>query len=156
MPPKKETAKKTTVNWTYEGKPVLSLNDMPEGVLGFIYRIDCHTTGKYYIGRRTVASNKKKKLTLKEKALPENSRKTFKYEVCESGGWKTYCGSNVILKDEIKNGASYSKQILKYCFSKAEISMEETREIICGGALEDPLSYNAWVKVLIYKQHLLK
>ena len=147
---------KKTVNWTYNKKPVLSLKDMPEGVLGFIYRIENKTTGKYYIGRKTVAGNKKKKLTAKEKLLPENNRKGFKIEYCESSGWKSYCGSNLILKQEVKDGHEIEKFILTYCFTKAQITMEETREIICGGALEDINSYNSWVKCIIYKQHILK
>jgi hypothetical protein len=148
--------KKDKVNWTYLKKDVENLQDMPPDTLGFIYRIDNLTTGKYYIGRKTVASKKKKKLTAKEKLLPENKRKTFKYEVSESSGWKTYVGSNTILKEEIKEGHKYKKTILHYCFSKAEITFLETKEIICGGALEDPKSYNGWVKCTIYKQHLLE
>lgn len=148
-------AKKETVNWVYDHKEIKSLNDMPEGTLGFIYRIDNLTTGKYYIGRRTVAGNRKKKLTLKEKQLPENARKTFKYEFLESSGWKTYCGSNSTLKDEINNkGHKYTKTILHYCFSKAEITYLESREILCSGSLQDPLAYNDWIKCLIYKKHL--
>lgn len=148
--------KKGTVNWFYGDKEIKSLTDMPEGTLGFIYRIDNLTTGKYYIGRRTVAGNKKKKLTLKEKQLPENARKTFKYEFSESSGWKTYCGSNTTLKDEISKGHQYKKTILHYCFSKAEITYLESREILCSGSLQDPLAYNDWIKCLIYKKHILK
>jgi len=144
-------------SWIYDGKEVLSLKDMPQGVIGFIYRIDnLSEPGKYYIGRKTVASQKKKKLTAKEKLLPENNRKSFKTEYCESSGWKNYYGSNLILKDDVKKGARTRRTILKYCFSKAEITFSETAEIICGGALLDPMSYNSWVKCVIYKQHLLK
>jgi len=149
--------KKETVNWTHNNKEVLSLSDMPENTLGIIYRIDNITTGKYYIGRKTVSSNKKKKLTTKEKLLPENKRKTFKYEVSESSGWKTYVGSNTLLKSEINDlGHKYKKTILHYCFSKAEITFLETSEILCGGVLTDENSYNGWIKCTIYKQHLLK
>lgn len=149
--------KKQTQNWFFEGKEVKTLSDMPTGTLGFIYRIDNLTTGKYYIGRKTVAGNKKKKLTLKEKLLPENSRKTFKYEYCESSGWKTYCGSNTTLKEEINSkGHIYKKEILYYCFSKAEITYLESREILCSGCLLDPLAYNDWIKCLIYKKHIIK
>lgn len=152
MPPKK-----TTVNWTYNGKEIKSLTDMPTGVIGFIYRIQNITTGKYYIGRRTIAGIKKKRLTLKEKLLPENNRKTFKYEYCESSGWKSYCGSNVLLKDEINNKLhEYRKEILYYCFSKSEITYLESREILCSGSLLDPLSYNDWIKCLVYKKNIIK
>lgn len=142
--------------WTYNGKEILSLDDMPPQTLGFIYRVENLDTGKYYIGRRTVCSKKKRKLTIAEKKLPENARKTIVYEMKESAGWKTYAGSNTTLKEEVKQGANIKKYILHYCCTKAEITYKESSEIICSGALEDPLSYNDWVKCTIYKKHLLK
>lgn len=148
-------ANKQTVIWTYSNKEVLSLADMPPNTLGFVYRIDNLTTGKYYIGRKTVAGNKKKKLTVKEKALPENKRKTFRYEMSESVGWKNYCGSNVVLKAEVADGHQIKKQILTYCSTKASITLEEMKAILCSGALEDVNSYNGWIKCTIYKKHLI-
>lgn len=147
--------KKKQSNWTYNNKEVLSLADMPEGTLGFIYRIENLDTGKYYIGRKTVSSNKRKKLTAKEKLLPENKRKTFKYEISESVGWKNYYGSNVTLKTEVSEGHQVKRQILTYCFSKASITLEEMKAILCSGALEDIKSYNGWIKCTIYKKHLI-
>jgi hypothetical protein len=147
--------KVTKPQWEYQGKVVESLKDMPPNTLGIVYRIENLDTGKYYIGRRTVCGNKKRKLTVVEKKLPENSRKTWAYELKESSGWKTYCGSNVTLKAEVANGANIKKYILHYCFSKAEITYRESAEIICSGALEDILAYNDWVKCTIYKKHLI-
>lgn len=147
--------KKQIFPWYYQGKEVKTLTDMPPETLGFIYRIENLTTGKYYIGRKTVAGNKKKKLTAKEKALPENKRKTFRYEMSESVGWKNYCGSNMTLKEEVANGHQIRKQILTYCSTKASITLEEMKAILCGGALEDEKSYNGWIKCTIYKKHLI-
>lgn len=150
------TKKKEINNWTFNGQEITSFSQMPEGTLGFIYKIHNLDTGKYYIGRKTVSGNKKRKLTAKEKLLPENKRKTVIIEHKESPGWKTYNGSNEVLKAEIKKGDKVVKEILHYCFSKAEITYLETREIICSGALVDELSYNGWVKATIYKKFLLK
>lgn len=154
MPVKKKTTL-DAVHWNFEGKQITCVGDMPEGAIAFIYRIDNLTTGKYYVGRKTFAGNKKKKLTVKEKLLPENNRKTFKYEFCESPGWKSYCGSNILLKSEVKSGHKIVKTILRFCYTKAEITLEETRELICGGVLEDELSYNDWVSCKIFKRHLI-
>lgn len=140
--------------WIYEGKKISSIQDMPKGAISFIYRIENVTTGRYYIGRRTFSSSKKKKLTAKEKLLPENARKTFKYEICEVSGWKKYCGSNTTLKEEVKNGHKIEKYILCFCYSKAETTYKETEAIICGQALLDPLSYNDWCSAKIYKKFL--
>lgn len=149
MPPSKKT------NWYYYNQEVNSLDDMPPNTLGIIYKIQNLDTGKYYIGRRTVCSKRKRKLTAAEKKIKGNERKTIIYEMKESSGWKSYCGSNTTLKEEVKKGAKIVKTILHYCFSKAEITYRESAEIICSGALEDPLSYNDWVKCTIYKKHLL-
>lgn len=147
--------KSNEVVWTYEGKNVNSINDMPKGVLGIIYRIDNLTNGKYYYGRKTVVSFRKKKLTKKEKLLPENKRKTFKTEYSEVSGWKKYNGSNQYLLDDIKSGHKYKKEIIKYCFSKAEITYYETEAIICSNCLLTEDCYNGWVSAKIYKAHLL-
>lgn len=150
------STKKQTFPWTFNNKEIFCLDDMPAGAIGFVYRITNLKTKKYYIGKRTVAGIKKKKLTKKEKQLEENKRKTFKYIFCESVGWKDYCGSNKILKSEFEAGHKVKKEILKFCFTKSELSMEETREIICGGVLEDQNSYNEWVSCKIMKKNLLK
>ena len=154
MPPRKT---KTTekVEWTYQDSKVTSLKDMPPNVIGIIYRIENLDTKKYYIGRKTVASIKKKKLTIAEKKLEENKRKTFKYEYSETNGWETYCGSNTTLKEEVKNGARIKKIILHYCFTKTEMSYKESAEIICSGSLEDEMSYNDWVSCRVYKANLI-
>ncbi len=147
--------KQKTNNWFYEGKEITSLSQMPEGTIGFIYKIYNLDTGKYYIGRKTCSGLRKRRLTVKEKLIPENKRKTFIYEVKESSGWKTYCGSNDVLKQEFKDGNKIRKEILYFCSTKAEITYMETKEILCSGALVDELSYNGWIKATIYKKYLL-
>jgi len=147
---------KRQVNWTYQGKEILNLDDMPAGVLGVIYKIyllDGSET--YYIGRKTVNSKRKKRLTKKEKELPENTRKTFKYVEVESA-WKKYTGSSKALNEVLKKGVKYEKEIIKYCFSKAEMTYSETAEIICSNALLDDKCFNFWVSARIYKKHLNK
>ena len=102
-----------------------------------------------------MASYSKKKLTIAEKKLPGNSRKTFKREVKESL-WKNYTGSSKTLTEDIKNGDIYEKEILMFCLTKAEMTYHESAMIICSGALLDDNSYNFWVSCKVYKKHLLK
>lgn len=146
---------KQKTHWTFNGVDITDYSQMPENTIGFIYKIYNLDTGKYYIGRKGVSGNKRRKLTAKEKLLPENKRKTFVIENKESAGWKTYCGSNEVLKEEVKNGANIKKEILHYCFTKSEMTYMETREILCSGALVDENSYNGWIKATIYKKYLL-
>jgi hypothetical protein len=146
--------KKKTVIWKYQGNEITDISQTPEGSIGFIYRIRNLTNGKHYIGRKNMASYSKKKLTIAEKKLPGNSRKTFKREVKESP-WKNYTGSSKTLTEDLKNGDIYEKEILMFCLTKAEMTYYESSMIICSGALLDDNSYNFWVSCRVYKKHLL-
>ena len=153
MPPKK--TKKETVNWKYNNKDITSIEQFPEGAIGIIYRINNLSNGKYYFGRKTCISRKKKKLTIAEKKLEENKRKTFKYEVSESSGWKTYRGSNKPLLADLNKGDKYEKIILQFCFSKAEMTFYETRAIACSDCMLTEDCYNDWFSAKVYKSHLI-
>ena len=41
-----------TMGWTYKGKCITEISDMPEGTIGFIYKITNGETGQYYIGKK--------------------------------------------------------------------------------------------------------
>ena len=97
--------------WLYRGKKVTSVSQLPEGALGFIYVIRNESNGRFYVGRKSLVSTLKKRLTLKEKALPGNSRKTFKMVTTETN-WLKYTGSCKPLNEDIKSGNIYEKEIL--------------------------------------------
>lgn len=126
------------INWEYEGRVIDNITLFPEGAIGFIYLIENLDNGKKYFGRKTCrALNKKKKLTKKEKSLPENSRKTFKYIEHEYKGWQEYNGSCLPLLDDIKKGASYRKTIVKFCYTKKQMTAWELKYILCDCFLDD-------------------
>lgn len=149
MPPKKQI-----VNWTYNGNPVLEVFDMPEGAIGFIYKVTNLSNGRYYFGRKTCISKCKKKLTEKEKSLPENFRKTWKI-IDKESSWKNYTGSNMTLNADIKSGHNYKKEIIHYCFSKAQLTFYETRAIACSDCMLTEDCYNDWFSSKVYKKHLM-
>lgn len=134
---KATSAKKKVVNWTFDGKEVLSLEDAPPNVLGFIYIITNHTKKMTYIGRKSMLKPLKK------------GKKREEYP------WKTYTGSSVALNADIKSGDIYSKEIIQWCFSKAELTYYETKNIMCSDSLLSEYSYNFWCKTLIYSKHLI-
>lgn len=133
--------KKATINWTYKGKEITSIDQTPEGSIGFIYLIKNLSNGKLYIGRKSFMSTRKKRLTLKEKALPGNSRKVFKIEIKELP-WKTYTGSCKPLNDDIKNGDKYTKEIIRFCYSKKQLAYWEMKELFCKCVIESDNFYN--------------
>lgn len=134
MPPSKKT------NWTYNGKEIDNISKTPEGSISFIYKITL-SDGRYYIGRKTMKKPNYTSGKLKGQSKGEYS-------------WKTYTGSSKELTALIKSGATYKKEILKFCFSKAETTYEETRTILCQSALTDPNCFNFWVKATIYSKYL--
>ena len=147
--------KKQTVNWTYNGKEIRTIEDTPEGSIGFVYLVTNTTTNKWYVGRKTFRAKRKKKLTKKEKSLPENSRKKYKMVDHEYKGWQSYTGSNDLLNKDInEKGHKYKKEILRWCFTKAELTFYEGREIVCGDALLDDNCYNSWVSMKVFGNNL--
>lgn len=139
MPPKKT---KETPQWTYNGEVIDHIDKTPKDSISFIYKITLlDGTGRYYIGR---------KATMKPKYTSGKNKGISKGEY----GWKSYKGSSKELLEVLKSGVPYKKEILKFCFSKAETTYEETREILCSGALTDPLAFNFWIKATVYSKHL--
>jgi hypothetical protein len=134
--------KKETVEWTYNNIIVDNILKTPEGSLAFIYKISLlDGTGRYYYGRKTMW--KPRYTSGKNKGISKGLYV-----------WRTYCGSSKELTELIKGNTPYKKEILKFCFSKAETTYEETKQILCGGGLTDPLCLNFWIKSLIYSKHL--
>lgn len=134
MPPKK----KETVNWTYNNKEV---TEPPEGYEGFVYIIHNLTNKKFYIGRKSFYSYSKKKLTAKEKLLPENKRKTFKITKTNTS-WQKYTGSCKELNEHIKNGDVIKKEIIRFCRLRKHLTAWELKEIICSDCLQREDCYN--------------
>lgn len=113
------------MKWTFKGKK-LSEADIPEGAVGFIYRITRVADDKFYIGKKLLAFSRKKRLTKAEKQLTENKRKTFK-RVTSSSGWENYWGSCKELVEDVKNMGeeAFTKEIIEFCFDKRSLSYRE-------------------------------
>ena len=129
--------------WEYQGKTIDDISKTPNGSISFIYKISLlDDSGRYYIGRKTM-----KKPNYTSGKLKGQSKGEYT--------WKTYCGSSKELLEILKDSSvSYKKEILYFCFSKAETTYRETKEILCSGALTDPLAFNFWIKSLVYSKHL--
>ena len=71
-------------------------------------------------------SNRKKKLTIKEKALEGNSRKKFKREI-KSTNWENYWGSNDELLNDVKELGEdkFKREILIFTSNKTDTSFWE-------------------------------
>jgi hypothetical protein len=121
--------------WQYNDKPVLTIDDMPNHTIGFVYIITHISSGKYYIGKKSVYQTR----TLK----PLSGMKKKRIVTSESD-WQTYYSSNDIIRAEVKKGYAdqFSREIIKFCFSKKSLTYFETKEQFLRNVLEDETSYN--------------
>ena len=137
MPPKKtKTEKPSKAVWTLNNKEDF---DIPEGAYGFTYRIDVIGTPFYYYGQKRLTS----------------TRGRGKKAVTKESAWRNYEGSSLELKALIKSGKKIKKQILDFAYSKSELTLLETKQIICNGCLEDENSLNRWVYCRVYQKHIV-
>ena len=134
------------MNWTYKGKDITSL---PEEVVGFVYEITNTTNGRKYIGKK-LARFKRSRPPLKGR---KNKRR---YKV--DSDWKDYYGSSDDLTIDVnKLGKSkFTREILFYCRSKAELSYIEAREQFARKVLESDDYYNGHSRVRVHGKGILK
>jgi len=119
-------------NWFWyenvEVKEFKTIEDFPQNSFGFIYRITNRVTGKFYIGKKSLYHNIKKKLTKKE--LTEQSgpgRKAITKKIHKESDWLTYWGSNKEILAEIKasGNLAFQRDIIKIVNTKKELTYWE-------------------------------
>lgn len=131
--------------WYYKNKTITSIDDFPEGCIGFIYMITNITNDKFYIGKKILFFSRKTKISKREKVLTGNNRKKNKI-VRKESDWVEYYGSNEdIKKDLLKLGEdSFRREILQFVFTKKQLSYHELRHQILNECLEKD-SYNGQI-----------
>jgi hypothetical protein len=119
-------------NWFwYENmgiKNFTTIEDFPQDSFGFIYKITNVVTGKFYIGKKSLYHNIKKKLTKKELAEQTGpGRKSATKKVQKESDWATYWGSNKEILEEIKTkgNLAFQREILKIVNTKKELTYWE-------------------------------
>ena len=128
---------------------------MPEGAIGFIYRI-FDENGKEYIGQKSLFSKRKKKFGKKKIAeITDKRKKKYEYIIKESN-WLSYTGSNKELNEKIEDGLKYTKHILQFCFNKKQLTYFETKFLMLYGTIEPGNnSYNGNIQGRFYPKDLL-
>ena len=127
------------MQWTYNGKVIDSISEEYEG---FVYLITNTTTGQKYVGKK-LAKFKTTKPPLKGK---KNKRRGYK-----ESDWRDYWGSSDRLQEDVdKLGPKkFTRQILYFCKSRAEMSYIEAREQFDRRVLETDDYYNGIINVRV-------
>ena len=132
--------------WTYQEKPI---DELREDVVGFVYQITNTTNDRMYIG--------KKLAKFKRSRRPLKGRKNMRRYKVDSD-WQEYYGSSDELTLDIKKlGKEYFKrEILFYCYSKAELNYVEAREQFARKVLESDNYYNGHIRVRVHGKGIIK
>lgn len=127
------------MSWTYKGKKVESIPDEYEG---FVYLITNKKTKQKYVGKK-LARFKTTKPPLKGK---KNKRRGYK-----ESDWREYWGSSDRLNEDVKTlgEKNFTREILYYCKSRAEMSYIEAREQFDRRVLETDEYYNGIINVRV-------
>lgn len=132
--------------WEYPSNPLISevvnsIEDMPDGVYGFVYRI-FYEDGTIYIGKKNVYSiitmdplknGKVREGTIKQTYKVGSGKRIPKDIVKKESNWKTYCGSHKDVKDKVPS----TREILAYAFNKIQLTYLEAKYQFSTGCLED-------------------
>ena len=70
--------------WIYKQTQIKKLEDLPKKTFGFIYEVHHIESGKKYIGKKQLMSNR---------TLPPLKGQKRKRKVVKESDWKTYYGS---------------------------------------------------------------
>ena len=134
-----------------------SVDKFPQGCVGFVYKITNIKSGKFYIGRKSIYSTTKKKLTKTELAEHTGPGKKPKSKmVTKESNWISYWGSNKTILEEIKAEglAPFRKEILKFCYNKKQLTYWEMHYQCVESVLLTDKSYNDNVLAKFFRRDL--
>jgi hypothetical protein len=132
--------------WLYKNEKI---QDIPEKVVGFVYEITNITSGRKYIG---------KKLAKFKRSRPPLKGRRNKRRYLVNSDWQDYYGSSdELTADVLKLGKeNFTREILFYCYSRAELSYVEAREQFARKVLESNDYYNGHIRVRVHGKGILK
>ena len=128
--------------WVYEDKEFV---EVPENIMGFVYRITNLHTGREYIGKKLFTFAKRKQVKGKKKRIRVES------------DWRGYYGSNKeLLHDVATLGTEcFRREILHLCTNKGQCNYLEAKLQFFYGVLEHPDKfYNDWIMCKVHRKHL--
>lgn len=144
--------------WLYKGEQINSIEDLPEGTFGFVYRTRYIPTDQCYIGKKQLIYNLKKKLGKKEKALWEGKGRPPVYKRVEKeSDWKTYYGSHAEVKKLLKEEGEdkFIREILELAFEKKRLTYLENKYLFTLEVLENERYFNDNIEGRYFKKDFI-
>ena len=131
------------MTWIYDKKP---FEEVPEGIIAFVYLITNTVNKKKYIGKKLF------KFTRSSKKKGKRVKKQI------DSDWKDYYGSNKELNEHVDlyGKDKFKREILYLCKTKGEASYLEAKEQFAKDALISEDYYNTWIMVRVRKSHIKK
>ena len=132
------------MTWTYQGNPV---EQLPEDCAGFVYIITNLQSQRKYIGKKLAKFRKTRQRVVKVK---NGNKRKRKIRTQVESDWRDYWGSSPELSRDIQllGNQNFSREILRFCKSKTELSYFEAKYQIDNDVLLDETKwYNGWVSV---------
>ena len=118
-------------NWTYEEEEITSLEQVPEGAIGFIYLMT-NVDGHFYIGKKSLYSTVTR---------PPLKGTRAKRKITKESKWLDYKSSNKVVKDwedyEIVN-----KTIINWAYTKKHLTYLECHALFSLNVLRNPMCMN--------------
>jgi len=141
----------TQPSWSYQGRLITDISDMPKGTYGFIYEVIYKPKDIRYIGKKVLFFERNKRLgkraleALREerKAKGIGGRVPLKQKIVTESDWKDYFGSQkeiVQLAKKDKAGENWEKKILEFVPNKKLLTYYETKHLFINRVLEDNYS----------------
>ena len=141
----------TIPGWTYNGRLVTEVQDMPEGTYGFIYETTHKPSGKKYLGKKVLYFERNKKLgkraleALREerKAQGIGGRVPLKQKIVTESDWKTDYGSHKEILELVKSDGpmNFDRKILCYVPNKKLLTYYECKYLFINEVLENRDNY---------------
>lgn len=130
--------------WKYQNKEIKSIDDVPEDAVGFVYEITNTENGTKYVGKKVLKTIR---------TSPPLKGKRRKRKSIRESDWKTYYGSNEVIKNLVKEGKKdiFDRVILQYAYSKTQLTYLEAKYQFMLGVLEDDNYLNQNILGKFYK-----
>ncbi|CAB4168095.1 hypothetical protein UFOVP1666_176 [uncultured Caudovirales phage] len=136
--------------WTYQG---VIVEELPELCVGYVYNITNTINNRKYIGKKLAKFSKTSTKVVK---LKNGTKKKKKIKSKVASDWMEYYGSSIeLLNDVLTFGKEvFQREILYFCYSKAECSYVEAREQFARKVLESDEYYNGQISCRIHGSHI--